>query len=104
MGASEKNWHQSRWLWEKKCASNQFLEIQKNQLIELHEHLERYSIVLPVFRFNTANIDLILMKSCLLPILVNEPTVIKRVNQFISFIWWIPIIGYIVFFGQSNKS
>ena len=71
------------------CASTQFLQIQKNQLIDLQETLERYCNVLPVFGFNSANYDLNLIKSYLLPILVNEqniqPTVIKKANQFISF-------------------
>ena len=71
------------------CASTQFLQIQKNQLIDLQESLERYCNVLPVFGFNSAKYDLNLIKSYLLPILVNErniePTVIKKANQFISF-------------------
>ena len=71
------------------CTSNQFLQIQKKQLIDLQEHLERYCSVLPVFGFNSAKYDLNLIKSYLLPILINEcniePTVIKKVKQFISF-------------------
>ena len=71
------------------CASTQFLQIQKNQLIDLQESLERYCNVLPVFGFNSAKYDLNLIKSFLLPILINErdiePTVIKKANQFISF-------------------
>ena len=70
------------------CASTQFSQIPKNQLIDLQESLERYCNVLPVFGFNSAKYDLNLIKSYLLPILVNErdiePTVIKKVNQFIS--------------------
>ena len=60
-----------------------------NQLIHLQEHFERYCNVLPVFGFNSANYDINLIKSYLLPILVNErdiePTVIKKANQFFSF-------------------
>ena len=71
------------------CASCQFLQIHKNQLIDLQESLERYCNVLPVFGFNSAKYDLILIKSYLLPILINEqdiePTVIKEANQFIWF-------------------
>ena len=67
---------------EEKDASTQFLQMQKNQLIELQEHLERYCNVLPVFGFNSAKYDINLMKSYLLPILINErnmePTVIKK--------------------------
>ena len=71
------------------CAPTQFLQIQKNQLIDLQESLERYCNVLPVFAFNSAKYDLNLIKPYLLPILVNEndiePTVIKEANQFVSF-------------------
>ena len=71
------------------CASTQFLQIQKNQLIDLQDSLERYCNVLPVFGFNSSKYDLNLINSYLLPILVNErdiePTVIKNANQFISF-------------------
>ena len=78
-------------------ASTQFLQMQKNQLIELQEHLERYCHVLPVFYchvlpvfgFNSAKYDFNLIKSYLLPILINEgnmePIVIKKANQFVSF-------------------
>ena len=71
------------------CASTQCLQIQRNQLIDLQESMERYCNVLPVFGFNSAKYDVNLIKSCLLTILVNErdiePTVIKKANQFISF-------------------
>ena len=48
------------------------MQIQKKQLIDLQEHLERYCNVLPIFGFDSANYDLNLMKSNLLPVLVNE--------------------------------
>ena len=71
------------------CASTQFLQTQKNQLIDFQESLELYCNVLPVFGFNIAKYDLNLIKSYLLPIPINEreiePTVIKKANQFISF-------------------
>ena len=74
---------------EEKDLSTQFLQMQKNQLIDLQEHFERYCNVLPVFGFNSANYDINLIKSYLLPILVNErdiePTVIKKANQFVFF-------------------
>ena len=74
---------------EEKDASTQFFQIQKNQLIELQEHLERYCNVLPVFGFNSAQYDFNLIKSYLLRILINErnmePTVIKQANQFVYF-------------------
>ena len=71
-----------------KIASTQFLQIQKNQIIELKEYLERYCNVLPVFGFNSAKNHLMLIKSYLLPNPVDErdvePTVIKQTNQFSS--------------------
>ena len=71
------------------CASTLFLKIQKNQLIDLQESLERYCKILTVFGFNSARYDPNLIKLYLLPILVNErdieTTVIKKANQFISF-------------------
>ena len=74
---------------EEKELSTQFLQIQKNQLIDLQEHFERYCNTLPVFGFNSAKYDINLIKSNLLPILVNErqiePTVIKKADQFVSF-------------------
>ena len=74
---------------EEKDASTQFLQMQKNQLIELQEYLERYCNVLLVFGFNSAKYDISLIKSYLLPIVINErnmePTVIKKANQFMSF-------------------
>ena len=74
---------------EEKDVSTHFLQMQKNQLIELQEHLERYCNVLPVFGFNSAKYDINLIKSYLLPIFINErnmePTVIKKANQFVSF-------------------
>ena len=74
---------------DEKDASTQFFQMQKNQLIELQEQLERYCNVIPVFGFNSAKYDINLIKSYLLPILINErimePTVIKKANQFVSF-------------------
>ena len=74
---------------EEKDSSTQFLQMQKNQLIDLEEHFERYCNVLPVFGFNSAKHDFNLIKSSLLPILVHErdiePTEIKKANQFVSF-------------------
>ena len=65
------------------------MQIQKNQLVDLQESLERYCNVLPLFCFNSVEYDLNLIKSFLLPILVNErdiePTLIMKANQFISF-------------------
>ena len=63
--------------------------MQKNQLIELQKHIERYCNVLPIFGFNSAKNDINLIKSYLLPILIiernMEPTLIKKAKQFVSF-------------------
>ena len=90
------------------CASTQFLHIQKNQLIDLQETLERYCNVLPVFGFNSAKYDLNLIKSSLLPIPVNErdlePTVIKKANQVISFkIGDIQLLDIMNFRGEATS-
>ena len=62
--------------------STQFLQIQKNQLLELQQHFERYVSTLPVFGFNSGKYDLNLIKSYLLHYLIHErdiqPTVIKK--------------------------
>ena len=74
---------------EEKELSTQFLQLQKNQRIDLQEHFERCCNTLPVFGFNSAKYDINLIKFYLLPILVKErqiePTVIKKANQLVSF-------------------
>ena len=74
---------------EEKELSTQFLQMQKNHLIDLQEHFERYCNTLPVFGFSSAKYDINLVKSYLLPILVNErqiePAILKKANQFVSF-------------------
>ena len=71
------------------CISTQILRMQKKQLINLKELLERYCNVLLIFGFNSAKNDLNLIKSFSLPVLVNEsviePTVIKKAIQLIPF-------------------
>ena len=47
---------------EEKELSTQFLQMQKNQLIDLQEHFERYCNTLPVFGFNNAKYDIMLIK------------------------------------------
>ena len=44
------------------CALTQLLQIQKNQLIDLLETLERYSNVLPVSGFNFRNKRIFLLR------------------------------------------
>ena len=65
---------------EEMVLSTQFLQTQKNKLIVLQEHFKRYCNTLPVFGFNSAEYDINLIKSCLLPILVNE----RKLNQQLS--------------------
>ena len=69
--------------------STQFLRMQKNHLIDLKQNLERYVNTLPVFGFNSGRYDLNLIKSYLIPYLINdkeaEPMAIKKANDFISF-------------------
>ena len=69
--------------------STQFLQMQKNQLLDWQQHFERYINTLPVFGFNSGKYDLNLIKSYLLPYLIHErdirPRVIKKANHFVSF-------------------
>ena len=93
---------------EEKDASTQFLQMQKNRLIELQKHVERYCNVLPVFGFNSAKYDINLIKSYLLPILNNErnmePTVIKKANQFVSFKFGdVQLLGIMNFLGGATS-
>ena len=74
---------------EEKDLSTQFFQMQKNQLFDLQENFDRYCNVLPVFGFNSAKYDINLIKSYLLPILVNErdieQIVIKKpISLFLS--------------------
>ena len=93
---------------EEKDASTQFLQMQKNQLIELQEHLERYCNVLPVFEFNSAKYDINSIKSYLLPILINErnmePIVIRKANHFVSFKFGdVQLLEIMKFFGGATS-
>ena len=66
-----------------------FSGFKKKQLIGLMQHLERYTNTLPVFGFNSGRYDINLIKSYLIPYLINEkdiePSVIKKANDFVSF-------------------
>ena len=90
------------------CTSTQFLQIQETQLIDLQEHLERYCNVLPIFGFNSAKYYLNLIKSYLLPMLVNErniePAVVKKANQFISFRFGdFQLLDIMIFLGGATS-
>ena len=90
-----KNYSSNKFEYEDECIedseeadmSTQFLRIQKNQLIDLKQHLERYVNTLPVFGFNSGRYDL--NRYDLLPYLLRdkeqETSVIKKANDFISF-------------------
>ena len=69
-------------------SSTQFLQMQKNQLIDLQENIERYCNTTPVSGLNSAMYDINLVESISLPNLINERdierTVIKIANQFVS--------------------
>ena len=61
----------------------------KNQLIDLMQHLERYTNTLPVFGFNSGRYDIIFPKLFLIPYFINEKeiehSVIKKANDFVFF-------------------
>ena len=92
-----KNYSTNKFEYEDECIedleeadmSTQSLRIQKNQLIDLKQHLERYVNILPVFGFNSGRYDLNLIKSYLIPYFIRdkeqETSVIKKPNDFISF-------------------
>ena len=69
-------------------ASINFLRYQQKQLLDLQCNFNSYVDILPVFGFNSGKYDLNLIKSYLIPHLLNDkaatPTVIKKANQFIS--------------------
>ena len=93
---------------EEKGASTHFLQMQKNQLIELQEHLERYCNALPVSGFKSAKYDINLIKSYLLTILINErnmePTVIKKANRFVSFKFGdVQFLDILIFLGGATS-
>ena len=93
---------------EEKDLSTQFLQMQKNQIIGLGEHIEQHCNILPVFGLNSAKYDINLIKSYLLPILVYEPgiepTVIKKANQLVSFKFGdIQLLDIINFLGGATS-
>ena len=74
----------------------------------MQEHFERYFNTLLVFCFKSARYDINLIKSYLLPILVNEqqfePTVIKNDNQFVSFKFCdVQLLDVINFLGGATS-
>ena len=93
---------------EEKDVSIQFLQTQKNQLIDLQKHLEKNCNVLPLFGFNSSNYVINLIKSYLLPLFINEqkivPKVIKKANQFVSFLLGdIQLLDLLKFLGGATS-
>ena len=82
--------------------------MQKKQLFDMQEDLERYSNVLHVIGFNSAKYYLHLIKSSMLPVLVNERnierTVIKKAKQFMSFKFDDYQLLDVEFYCRRNKS
>ena len=84
--------------------------MQKNQLIDLKQNLERYINTLPVFGFNSGRHDLSLVKSYLILYLINdkeaEPMVIKKANDFISFkfgdIQFLDVMKFLSFWVEQH--
>ena len=92
---------------EETDASTHFLRIQKNQLIDLMQHLEKYTNTLPVFGFNSGRHDINLIKSYLIPYLINEkeiePSVIKKANDFVSFKFGdVQLLDIMKFLGRAT--
>ena len=72
-----------RWLDHWICGATHTypVQMQENQLFNLQEHFERYSIVFPVFGSNSSKKGISLTKSYLLTILVNERDIELTVKQ-----------------------
>ena len=92
---------------DENSVSTQFLLTQK-KLIELQQLYEKYVNTLPVFGFNSATNDLNMIKTYLIPLLVNgreiEPTVIKEANQYISFKFGnVQLLDIINFLGGATS-
>ena len=71
------------------------------------QHLERYTNTLPVFGFNSGWYDINLIKSFLIPYLINEEeieqSVIKEANNFVSFKFGdVQLLDIMKFLGGAN--
>ena len=90
-------------------SSTQFLQMQKNHIIDLQEHFERYFITLPVFEFNSERNDINFIKSYLLLFIVNdrdvEPIVIKKkpISLFSSNLIMFNSLIFLCFFGGATN-
>ena len=80
---------------------------KKNVSHDLQNSLEEYISALPVFGFSGSRYDLNLIKSCLIPILINEknlePRVMKKTNQFIALKFGnVQLLGILNFFSGAT--
>ena len=92
----------------KTFAFGHFLQIQKNQLIDLQELLEPYCNVY-LYGFNSSKYDIILIKSYLLSSLFNqqdgEPAVVKESGPIhLAQFGWFSAIGFNEFSWRCIKS
>ena len=90
------------------AASTQFLSTQKEKIIVLPDQFYCYVNILLVFGFNSAEYDLNLIKSYLVPQPVNEtgiePTAVIEVTQFESFKFGnIYLLDIMNFFGCATN-
>ena len=88
-------------------ASTHFLRIQKNQLLDWMQRLQRYTNTLPVFRFNSSRCDINFFYSYLIPYLINEkeiePIVMKKAHVLVSFkIGDVQFLNMIQFLGRAT--
>ena len=74
---------------DSESSSTQFLQLQKNQLIDLRELFERFCNTLPLYGLNSARYVFTFVKSYSLILLVsergNDPIDIKKTNHIVSF-------------------
>ena len=74
---------------------------------DLKQHLDRYVNTSPAFGFNSGRYDLCLIKSYLISYLIRdkeqETSVIKKANEFISFMFGdVHFIDIMTFLGGAN--
>ena len=75
--------------------STQFLQMQKNQLLDVQQHFERYINTLPVFGFNSGKYDLNLIISYLLPYLILERDIQPRVIKKFGDVQFLDILNFL---------
>ena len=88
-----------------------FSGFKKKSMINLMQHLERYTNTLPAVGFNSGRYDKNLINSNLIPNLINEkeiePSVINKANDFVSFKFasqHYEVFGWSYYFRLFSKS